>query len=238
MGEAVRQVKSLVRATLGAWRRRVDPVPWHALRLLEPMSRRFGMDRGRPIDRHYIDAFLDAHRADVRGRVLEVAEATYTQRFGDDRVTQSDVLHAVEGNPAATIVGDLATGRGLPDDAFDCIILTEVLPFIYDVHGVVRTLARTLRPGGVVLATACGISQISRYDMDRWGDYWRFTSLSLRRLFEEAFAKDAITVQSSGNVLAATAFLHGISAEELTADELAHHDPDYELLLTVRAVRQ
>ncbi len=238
MSQALRELKSLVRATFGAWRRRVEPAPWHNLRRVEPMSRRFGMDRGQPIDRHYIDRFLDAHRQDVRGRVLEVAEDTYTRRYGDDRVACRDVLHAVAGNPAATIVGDLATGRGIPTDAYDCVILTEVLPFIYDVRGVVGTLARLLRPGGVVLATACGISQISRYDMDRWGDYWRFTSLSLRKLFEESFAADGVAVAAHGNVLAATAFLHGLAAEELTPAELDHVDPDYELLLTVRAVRR
>lgn len=239
MIKALRKLKHLVRVTSRTWwRRLVSPAPWRELlRRVEPVSRVFGMDRGQPIDRHYIEQFLDTHRLDVRGRVLEVAEATYTQRFGGDRVTHSDVLHAVEGNPAATIVGDLVTGRGLDDAIFDCIILTEVLSFIYDIHAVVQTLHRILRPGGVVLATSAGIRQISRYDMDRWGDYWRFTSLSLHKLFEEAFAPPDITVVSHGNVLVTTAFLHGLATQELTAAELDHHDLDYEVVLTVRAVK-
>ena len=44
-----------------------------------------------------------------------------------------------------------------------------------------------------------------------------------------------VTVEAAGNVLAATAFLHGISAEELCGDELAHIDAEYEVLLGVRA---
>jgi len=89
----------------------------------------------------------------------------------------------------------------------------------------------------IVLATVPGISQISRYDMDRWGDYWRFTSLSVRRLFGEVFGDDRVAVAAHGNVLAATAFLHGLADHELTAEELAARDCDYELIITVRAVK-
>jgi len=97
---------------------------------------------------------------------------------------------------------------------------------------------RCLRPGGVVLATGTGISQISRYDMDRWGDYWRFTSLSARRMFEEVFADGAVTVKSYGNVLAATALLQGISANELKPAELDVQDPDYEVVITIEAIKR
>ena len=38
-------------------------------------ARAGGRDRGTPIDRHYIERFLDEHRADIRGRVLEVRDA-------------------------------------------------------------------------------------------------------------------------------------------------------------------
>ena len=204
-------------------------------RSLAPVSRVFGFDRGRPIDRYYIESFLDAHRGDVRGRVLEIGDATYTHRFGGGRVSTADVLHARPDNPLATIVGDLETGVGVPREAFDCIVLTQTLPFIFDTHAAVRHTHAALRPGGVVLATMGGISQISRFDMDRWGDFWRFTTLSARRLFELAFGPRCVEVQSHGNVLAATAFLQGRATQELRPGELDHHDPDYELLITVRA---
>jgi SAM-dependent methyltransferase len=111
------------------------------------------------------------------------------------------------------------------------------LQFIYDVRAAIRHLHRILKPSGVLLATFPGISQISRYDMDRWGDYWRFTTLSARRLLEEVFPPGNVTVRAYGNVLAAVAFLHGLSAEELRREELDYHDPDYELIITVRAVK-
>jgi SAM-dependent methyltransferase len=185
------------------------------LRRLKPISRVFGFDRGLCIDRYYIENFLAKHAEDIRGHVLEIGDDTYTRRFGGDRVARSDVLHVQEGNPKATIVADLTCADSIPSDTFDCIIFTQTLQFIYDVRAAIRHLYRILKPGGVLLATFPGISQISRYDMDRWGDYWRFTTLSARRLFEEVFPPGNVTVRAYGNVLAAVAFLHGLSAEEL-----------------------
>jgi SAM-dependent methyltransferase len=207
-----------------------------SLRRLSPISLVFGLDRGQGIDRYYIEDFLDRHGTDIRGRVLEVANNSYTKRFGGEKVTRSDVLHVQEGNPRATIVANLASDD-MPPDIFDCIILTQTLPFIYDTRAALRTLYRILKPRGVLLATFPGISQISRYDMERWGDYWRFTSLSARRLFEETFPGVDIAIKTHGNVLVAGAFLYGIAAEELQKKELDHQDPDYELLITVRAVK-
>lgn len=215
-----------------------EPFQFGGRRRLTPVSRRFGFDRGLCIDRHYIERFLADHSADIRGRVLEFADATYTRRFGGRQVTHSDVMHAVEGNPNATLVGDLASGRGLPSAAFDCIILTQVLPFIFDLRPALQHLYESLRPGGVVLATLPGISQISRYDMERWGDFWRFTNASAQRLFSEVFGTQQVQVRTHGNVLVAAAFLHGLAAHELSAAELEHHDADYQVLITVRAVRK
>ena len=213
-------------------------VRFGSLRRLTPVSRKFGWDRGGlPVDRYYIGQFLGRHAADIRGRVLEVRDDTYTRKFGGDRVTRCDVLHPVPDNPRATIVADLTAADHVPAESFDCIILTQVLPFIPDPQAAVHTLHRILRPGGVVLATMPGISQIVRYDMDRWGDYWRFTTLSARRIFECGFPGGAVEVAAHGNVLTAMAFLQGLSSRDLRADELDREDPDYEVLITVRAVK-
>jgi hypothetical protein len=148
------------------------------------------------------------------------------------------VLHVHPTNPRATIVADLTDAEErIPSQRFDTIILTQTLPFIYDVHAVVRTLHRILQPGGAVLATVGGITPISRRDMERWGHYWSFTTLSARLLFEEAFPSAGVQVEASGNVLAATAFLHGLAAEELSRSELDYRDPDYEFLITIVAVK-
>ncbi len=213
-------------------------VRFGSLRRTTPLSRGFGWNRGEPIDRHYVESFLKSHAGDIKGRVLEIGDASYTVAFGGDRVTRSDVLHAVEGNPAATIVGDLESGRNVPDGAFDCVILTQTVHCLYDVKAALTTAHRSLAPGGVLLVTLPGISQVSRYDMDRWGDYWRFTSRSAQRLFADVFGGEAsVTVQPYGNVLAAVGLLHGIDRRELKPRELDEADPDYEVTIGVRAVR-
>jgi glycosyltransferase involved in cell wall biosynthesis/SAM-dependent methyltransferase len=223
-------------------RHRARPAPaavdFGGLRRVTPVGRLLGRDRGLPIDRYYIERFLTANADRIRGHVLELDDDRYTRAFGGDRVTRSDVLHVNPTNPRATIVADLTSAEEqIPSQRFDTIILTQALPFIYDVHAVVRTLHRILRPGGAVLATVGGIAPISRRDMERWGHYWSFTTLSARLLFEEAFPPAGVRVEASGNVLAATAFLHGLAAEELSPSELDHRDPDYEFLITIVAVK-
>jgi hypothetical protein len=170
----------------------------------------------------------------VRGRVLEIGDPAYTRAFGADRVTHSDVLHATAGNPKATIVGDLVTGDGLESDAYDCVILTQTLLLIYVVPAAIRTVHRTLAPGGVALVTVPGISQIARNDMRRFGDYWRFTDLSIRHLFDEVFPSEDVDVSQYGNILIAIGFLHGLVVEEMTREELDHFDEDYPVILGVR----
>lgn len=237
--QRVRSLRDALRRRLARWRVR-PPVGWVRLgsvgRVI-PISRAFGYDRGTPIDRYYIERFLGEHAADIRGRVLEVGGDEYMRRFGGDRVTLREVLHVSPGNPRATIVGSLETGQGLAGRMYDCLILTQTLHCIYDVHAAVRTLRRVLAPGGVALVTLPGISQISRYDADRWGDYWRLTPIAAHRLFEETFAREQIELRVYGNVLTATAFLQGMALEDLPRHALEHDDADYPLILCLR-VRQ
>ena len=208
----------------------------HDLPGLEPLDRDFGKSRGKPIDRRYIHEFLWARRADVRGRVMEIADSGYTDYLGEGEVERCDVLHAVEGNPLATLVGDLETGEGIPRQAFDCIVLTQTLHLVYDVAAAVRTTREALKPGGVVLATLPGISQLSQFDRGSWGDHWRFTGDSARRLFADAFGEHRVEVEVFGNVLVASAFLYGYALEDLSEAELEHRDDDFHFLVGVRAV--
>jgi SAM-dependent methyltransferase len=223
-------------ARLAVW----PPVGWVRfgdLRHLHPISSDYGNSRGLEIDRYYIEKFLLEFSGDIRGRVLEIKHNAYTRRYGGDRVTQSDVLHPVEGNPDATVVADLTKADHLPSDMFDAIIFTQTLQVIYDIRTTIATLYRILKPGGVVLATASGMAQLSLEDFDKWGEYWRFTSQSARLLFEEAFSQGHVTVRSYGNVLAAISFLEGLAVEDLKPKELDAVDRSYEVLIAVRAVK-
>ena len=207
------------------------------LRRVTPIDPHFGGGRGKPVDRHYIERFLAGNAVDIRGQVLEVGDDVYTRRYGGSRVTRSDILHANASNPKATLVADLAEAFDIPSDSFDCFICTQTLTFIYPVQSAVATIHRILKPGGVLLATVPGISQSNPYDRDRWGEYWRFTTQSLRRLLSDSFPRECVDVEAYGNVLASTAFLQGLVVKDLRHDELEHRDQRYEMLVAGRAVK-
>ncbi len=201
------------------------------------MSRDWGYDRGLPIDRHYIEAFVGRHSADISGRVMEIGDDDLTRRFGGAAVICADVLNVALGDPKTTLVGDLSSGDGLPSDRFDCIIFTETLHLLYDFRAGLRTLHRMLKPGGVLLATFPGITKIGR--PDDWGTswYWSFTELAAGRLFAEAFPEGEVKTEAWGNVLSATAFLWGLAAGELVDEELKYQGPGNPVTIGVRAVK-
>jgi SAM-dependent methyltransferase len=228
-----------LRPVRAAWvdRRLRRPPKLGDLRRTTPIDPNWGFERGTPIDRVYVEEFVGSHAADVRGRVLEIAAPDYTTRFGRD-VERVDILMATEGNPQATIVGDLTDAPQIPSDSFDCAIVTQTLQFVYDVRAALATLHRVLAPGGVLLATAPGLTKISPPEDEQFGEWWHFTGRSGRRLAEEAFGPGNVEVRSYGNVLSAAGFLYGLAASDLKAEELAAHDPLYEVIVGVRAVKQ
>jgi SAM-dependent methyltransferase len=210
-------------------------VRFGSLRRTRPISRNWGWDRGQPVDRHYIERFLGEarDRGDVRGRVLDFYDDDCARRFGRDDIT-IDVMNVTADVPGTTIVADLQSADHVPSESFDCIICLQVLNLIYDVRAAVQTLHRMLRTDGVLLVTVPALSKIVRDE--GWEDHWRFTSQSAARLFREVFG-DAVEVQAYGNVLAAIASLEGLSAHELKKEALDAFDPDFEVLIGVRAVK-
>lgn len=195
-----------------------------------PVSETWGLDRGTPIDRWYTERFLERNSHAIQGEVLEMADPRYTRRFGGNRVGRSDVLHLIEGNPEATLVGDLVTGEGVPRDRYDCILVINTFPIIFEVERALRTCHSALKPGGVMLANFHGIYPRVPDDPAWRGDYWRFTADSVERLLQEAFGNEAV-VEPAGNVRSAAAYLYGLAAEELGVDVLEQRDDRYEVVI-------
>jgi SAM-dependent methyltransferase len=218
------------------WRRR-RPIDLGALRRTTPIDPNWGFERGTPIDRVYVERFIGSHAAEIRGRVLEIAAPDYTARYGHG-VERVDILMAKEGNPEATIVGDLANAPQIPSDSFDCAIITQTLQFVYDVRAAFATLHRVLAPGGVLLVTVPGITKISPPEDEEYGEWWHYTGRSLRRLAEEAFVGGDVEVETYGNVLTAAGFLYGLAAGDLKQEELDAADRLYEVIVALRAVKR
>ena len=205
------------------------------LRRTTPISIEYGFERGQPVDRYYIEDFLSRHAEDIRGRVLEVQDDSYATHFGAGRLDSIDIVDHTDANAAATLIADLNQPDSLAADRFDCVVFTQVLPVLSDLEAAIGNLHRSLREGGVVLATFPGISQTT-VDPDDF--FWRLTQASAKRLFETSFPPEDFEVEAGGNVLAAAAFLYGIAADELTVDELEARDPRYDVAICVRAVKR
>ena len=196
------------------------------------------MDRGQPIDRYYIEQFLEKNSNCIQGRALEMGDAFYINKFGGEQINQIDVMHVVEDNPEATIIADLTQADHVPSNTFDCIIFTQSIQMIYDLKTALRTLHRILKPGGTLLLTSAGISKVARrLGKDDWGEYWHLTTQSAAALIEETFPACSYEVSSYGNVLATISYLHGLAKEELPKDKLDHLDPDFEVIVTVKVVK-
>lgn len=204
----------------------------------KPYSNVFGLDKCTPIDRLYIEHFLNINKEYITGSILEVAESTYSHKFGRN-VTNFQILHYDTSNDIATITGDLSAPESLPSGVCDCFICTQTLNFIFDVQSAIKGSYKLLSPGGIFLGTVAGLSQISRYDMDRWGDYWRFTDLSVKLMFEKVFGENMVETVVFGNALAATAFIQGIPVEEiLNKNKLMEIDDNYQLIIGIKAIKR
>jgi SAM-dependent methyltransferase len=219
-----------------ALRRRLRPARLGSLGSTRPLSRSWGHERGSPVDRYYIESFLDEHRADIRGRVLEVKDNIYTHRFGT-QIAAAEVLDIDSANPRATLIADLSAAHSLAADQFDCFILTQTLQLIFDTRAALDHAHRILRPGGVLLATVPAVSRIVPGN-GLSTDYWRFTAASCTALFEGAFGPGQVLVRSYGNVTSAIAFLSGAVQEDLTPHQLNVSDSYFPVVITVRAAKR
>jgi SAM-dependent methyltransferase len=209
-------------------------VEFEASVAVTPVSEVFGLDRGTPLDRVFISRFLEAHRNVIRGDCLEVEEPAYTRKFGQP----GHVAHALkfsaspDGAGDREVVADLSKPETVPQDGFDTFICTQTLNFIFDLDPVVESIHKLLKPGGYALITVAGISQISRYDYERWGDFWRFTDLTLRKLLTHRFAEADCRLATFGNVATSCLFLQGVSAEDIPDLKILDTtDPNYQMVV-------
>jgi hypothetical protein len=202
---------------------------WGNLRRLEPFSRTFGFERGTPIDRHYLHAFLTDHASVITGDVLEIQESGHTHRFGREVTT----AHSIDISPAfgATYTCDLARSEGIvPGNRYDCFLLPNTLCVLRDIESCLAQALRIIRPGGTILATTASFVPLNPDSPD----YWRMSADGWREVAARVWTGCEVDVQAHGNCLAAVAAMLGLAAEELTIEELDAPDALYPVLVTLR----
>ncbi len=233
------QILNLLRAIRGYVVRIINPRSTYLMfpapkREVKPISTKYGFDRGRPVDRYYIDAFMDANKELIKGKVLEVTDNQYTTKFGGDKVTQSDAIDIDTTNKNANIYGDLRNLTNVESNTYDCFIVTQTYVMIDDYEAAIRESLRILKPGGVLLVTMPCLSPVWNLK----NHHWRFTQASGEYVFGKYVEKENLEVKTHGNALTGQAFWVGMSIQDLTKEELEYDDPYFPVIVTIKAIKK
>lgn len=202
----------------------------------KPLSQWYGFDRGIPLDRYYIENFINDNKASIQGTCLELLNDNYILKFGENRVSNKIILDIDKNNKNANLISDLRNLKELKDNTVDCIILTQVLQFIDDTNSAISECYRILKPNGILLATLPSISRIDDTSGVN-GDYWRFTMASAQFLFEKKFRKENLKINSLGNAKIGIYFYAGLSQEDTSIKLLSKNDENFPLIICVRATK-
>lgn len=210
-------------------------------RRLTPL--RGGRQPGTAIVTYYWSRFLERHRADIRGRALEVGSTFTLRRYGGDAMTHVDALDLTRHGPEITVTADLSRADHLAPDSFDCFVVPSTAHVIHDIRAALYHAIRILRPGGVLLIDFPCLDYYLPRGLDMGTGrplflHWWFTPIQVENLLREVgLDRSSYRMEVHGNLFTRIAYQLNMAAEELTRDELEHRDPGHPLLICVRAVK-
>lgn len=211
------------------------------LRRLRPFGN--GTLRGEAIVRRYWERFLETHRADIRGKCLELGSQVTIRRLGGSAVSEGAAIDLSPHSPEITVVGDLSRADQITGEAYDCFIIPFTMHLIYDVEAALYHSLRLLKPGGVLLVNFPCMDYYFPRGLDMGTGrplfmFWWFTPIQVDNLLGRAgLGRADYTMRIDGNLFARVAYQMNMPAEELSREELNHVDEGHPLLISVRAVR-
>ncbi len=220
---------------------------WRTLRYrrLQPVGG--GKSAGLSTIRYYWADFLEQHKADVRGRVLEIGETATVRAYGGDAITQADALDLAAHSPEVRVVADLSRADHVAGEVYDCFINQFTTCVIYDIDAALYHAIRLLKPGGVLLINFWCLDFYLHRGLDMgtapsghpplYMHHW-FTPINVHdRLQRLGLSEADYDLSIYGNLLTRMAFLLNIPAQEYTQHELTTVDPGQPLLICARIVR-
>ena len=193
----------------------------------EPISRSYGLEFGKAIDRHYIEKFLEDNCQYIQGDVVEIEDATYTHRYGSN-LKNSIVIH-VDGAEGCERM-NIETGEGVRENIGDCFICTQTLQYVYDPFATVKNIYTILKPSGTALITLPFLAQYSLGDRS-WKDYWRYTPQCLFECLSQCFGEENVKTGSYGNIKTVIGFLYGLNEDSFIEDDYNYQDEVYPLIV-------
>ncbi|HAN75554.1 MAG TPA: methyltransferase [Planktothrix sp. UBA8407] len=205
-------------------------IDWGDLKRTNPICQAFGFLRGQPIDRYYLDKFIEKIRPEIVGNILEIgAIETAKESY---QLTEESSYHVLNMDrwSGVDIVGDAHDINVIQPESFDTIILFNVLEHCYAPWIVIENIHRWLKPGGKCFASVPSALKIH----DAPQDYWRPLPDAFAWMLRN-FSQQKISTY--GNLITVVAAYHGIVTEELTTEELDAYHPDYPVITCISATK-
>ncbi|PSB22356.1 methyltransferase [filamentous cyanobacterium CCP2] len=227
--EAFQQLVSTLEQ-IGLFSPAIGSINWGDFRRLAPLCHITGFTRGNPIDRYYLQKFVDEIREQVVGDVLEVGGVPKDREFYQfDRAKTYRIMN-LEAGAGVDLVGDVHDPDLVEPDSLDSLVIFNVLEHCYAPWIAVENIHRWLKPGGKCF---CMVPNAQRLH-DRPGDFWRPLPDGVNWLFR-SFSQKQLYVY--GNPLTVLASFHGVGYEELTPAELDAFHPDYPVSTCIVATK-
>jgi len=242
-------IRSAYRVARSLYRRKDRWLAWPLVRQLRCLQLRRvtvlypARARGTPVVRYYWGCFLEKHRDDIRGCVLEIGNTSTVRAFGGSQIQQAKAIDIAPTSSEVTIVADLATADHVEPDQFDCFVNQFTMHIIDDFRAALYHSIRLLKPAGVLLINFPARSGYPSDGIDlngagrTWVYRW-FTPAGVEKaLADLGMTKDDYELTTYGNFFSLTAYMAGIPAEELTSRELDYAEKDIPLLICARVVK-